>query len=92
MLLKKYHTDTIQAISYLQMLTRTEMRKKASKTSLPRNLQSKAIVLSIVQGNNLRQVINQFKNMYKKQTDEKQRAGLSNANYATPAWLPTLTW
>lgn len=59
--------------------------EKASETSLARNLQSKAITLSTVQGNNPRQVINQFKNMCKKQADEKQTAGLSSANYATPA-------
>lgn len=34
---------------------------------------------------NPRQAINQFKNMCKKQADEKQTAGLSSANYATPA-------
>lgn len=68
------------------MFTGTEMMgKKASKTSLPRNLQSKATTLSVIQGNNPRQVINQFKNMCKKQADEKQTAGLSSANYATPA-------
>lgn len=59
--------------------------EKASETSLARNLQSKAITLSTVQGNNPRQAINQFKNMCKKQADEKQTAGLSSANYATPA-------
>lgn len=47
------------------MFTKAEMMgKKASKTSLPRNLQSKAITLSIVQGNHLREVINQFKNVW----------------------------
>lgn len=59
----KSHTEWTQPISYLHTFTEAEMMgEKASKTSLPRDLQSKAIS---VQRNSVEQITKQFKNMSK---------------------------